>query len=227
MVLSRFLEKNLSALLLGRGRAGRPKWILELGAGRGLVGFSAAAAISSEARRAKEDSEEQNFALPPLERQEIRVALTDLPYCLSALRMSASLNNFVFLQKEGEGTFVPLPDGTVRISIEALDWKCPESSVLFKNRVSLEDVALVVASDVLWLKELVPPFVKTLRFFARRSSAAPLIFIAHQCRSKATDSLFFQELAQQGLKAKRVALDEIPEASLSRAVELLSIEVES
>ena len=198
--------------------------IIELGAGKGLVGLGAAAVLAASAAKATEGPPavpESPVGAPgppgapggPPSAYKCDVLLTDLDYCLKGLRTAVHLNRH-FAQlihltnniqgapmdplegplggaPEGtargplegplgggpEGPTVGAPEGAcgvakgplMRVAVEALDWFCPEKCAAWgplggpPGGPPLRDV-LVVAADVLWLRELVEPFVQTLAF---------------------------------------------------------------
>lgn len=62
------------------------------------------------------------------------------------------------------------PGHRVRVAVEALDWFCPDQCVAWgPSRAPPLQNLLVVAADVLWLRELVEPFVQTLAFLFSNS----------------------------------------------------------
>lgn len=236
VVLLRFLEEELGDLLGPRARAGLAPLVVELGAGRGLVGLGAAAILTALA--AQGDTPEDATGLP--RRHSCHILLTDLAYCLANLRAAVALNKHFAVtlpslgapQTPGEclGS-MDAPEGVgeegprAGISVEALDWFCPEKCTAWgPDGGPPLRTSLVVAADVLWLKELVEPFVRTLAFFAGSAAGsqpenidqghvttergqAPLIIVAHQTRSASVDSIFFSLLQTYGLSAEPLAYD--------------------
>jgi predicted nicotinamide N-methyase len=89
-----------------------------------------------------------------------------------------------------------------------VDWHHPKGSL-----VALPPADIILAADVVWVEELVAPFVNTLSLAlqsARASTAQgesekAYVLLCHKTRSHHTDKLLLQELASHGL-----ALQEIP-----------------
>ncbi|OEH76520.1 hypothetical protein cyc_05108 [Cyclospora cayetanensis] len=256
VVLLRFLEKRLEGLLgtpemAPKGDCARvPPLIIELGAGKGLVGLGAAAIVTAITAKAelhthKAKSQVKAFLAPrgPLP-HACHVLLTDLDYCVAGLREAVQLNqHFADLLPSIEAFDEVLdycqatrcpekPLGAAQgpragVVAEVLDWSCPEKcNALGPRGISAKRTPrrplLVVAADVLWLRELVEPFVRTLAFFLTPREmrwdfkvppkgspvSAPedstLIIVAHQSRSQPVDSLFFSLLRAWGLYAERL-----------------------
>lgn len=117
-----------------------------------------------------------------------RVILTDLAYTMETLKDSVERNREVL---RGE------------VECVALDWMAPPDAD------ALGPVDIVLASDVVWVQELIVPFVSTLARFAAPmpGRAAPQVLLSHQTRTTAGDEALFRELRAQGLHA-----DEVPTA---------------
>eukprot|EP01066_Platyproteum_vivax_P015564 Platyproteum_vivax@DN6863_c0_g1_i2.p1 len=131
------------------------KRVLELGAGKGLAGLSAALLGASY------------------------VALSDQPYCQSQLQASIQLN------------------GLRSAEAWVLDWNRPKESIL-----SLYKFDVILAADVVWLENLVKPLASTISHFFNGSDPPPLVLMAIQTRSLATDSAFSAALATHSLRLK-------------------------
>eukprot|EP01060_Flectonema_neradi_P014044 TRINITY_DN20763_c0_g1_i1.p1 TRINITY_DN20763_c0_g1~~TRINITY_DN20763_c0_g1_i1.p1 ORF type:complete len:250 (+),score=47.17 TRINITY_DN20763_c0_g1_i1:52-801(+) len=138
------------------------KKVLEMGSGTGLAGLCIASTGS-------------------------HVMLTDLqPVVEDVLKDNIQLNrsletNSAIPKSLWGTTSIPVGDGTA--SAKALNWCKPLTSQL--NSEDLSDIAYVVASEVVWLKELVEPFCQTLTGLLELPSHPTAIVV---CRDRATDS---------------------------------------
>lgn len=157
---------------------------LELGAGTALVGMTASVLGSP------------------------RVLLTDLNYTLPNVRRSVAANAAQF-------------KGVVEVA--ELDW-CVARSVAspvpahapthtrtrtqqlacrFHPAAAALDVRgtrLVVGADIVWVDSLIPALVATMAHIADAADAPVLFLVAHQTRSRASDALFFAQLAAAGFE---------------------------
>lgn len=111
------------------------------------------------------------------------VYLTDLPYTLPTLQETIELNSGV-----AKGKVMAVP----------LDWTAPDDSY--------EDVDLILASDVVWVHELIDPLVNVLKHLTNRPDP-PLVILSHQTRSTASDEAFFGSLSDT-FNIKQVPTDE-------------------
>lgn len=116
------------------------------------------------------------------------VYLTDLAYTLNNTAGNAAANA------------AALGDADVRTA--ELDWTRPALPP------GLAHVDVIVAADVVWVTELIPPLVRTLAFLCGRALAhtprPPVVLLAHQTRSRAGDELLFRLLAASGFAAAEV-----------------------
>jgi len=108
-----------------------------------------------------------------------KVLLTDLNYTLDNVRENVKLNHLEEI-----------------VDVFELDWMKETDSGRLKG------VELVVAADVVWVEELVIPFVNTLKSIWELSR--PEIFIAHQTRAIRTDALLFDRLQQAGFRWEKL-----------------------
>ncbi|KAI8899379.1 putative methyltransferase-domain-containing protein [Globomyces pollinis-pini] len=141
LVLAKYLERNQSYLDLSN------KSVIEIGAGRGIVGLSCA-------------------VLGPKS-----VVLTDVEPIIPTLMKSISLNKLS------------------NITASALDWN--------DNAGINQKFDLILASDVVWVYELIEPLVFTLKNLTHATST---ILLSHQSRSTRADVHLFELLTQHGFK---------------------------
>lgn len=102
------------------------------------------------------------------------VVLTDLPYSLKWCSESIALNNGALAQEHSS------------VRVEALDWFAPPS-------VDLNRWDVILAADVVWLVELVPPFVRTLEVLAPLGSSTSIVF-SYQRRGADADTELWSRL---------------------------------
>eukprot|EP00927_Polykrikos_kofoidii_P077413 TRINITY_DN74352_c0_g1_i1.p1 TRINITY_DN74352_c0_g1~~TRINITY_DN74352_c0_g1_i1.p1 ORF type:complete len:384 (-),score=51.98 TRINITY_DN74352_c0_g1_i1:90-1241(-) len=138
--------------------------VLELGAGRGLAGFSA---VRLGARR---------------------TVVTDLPYCLEALREGAVLNGFrlsdVQTSDEVESS------GASAVEVATLDWEKPGD---FLNARPVGSFGVILAADVVWLLELVEPLVNALSAICENHREAQVL-VVHQTRASNVEIAFLDAM---------------------------------
>lgn len=231
VVLLRFLDENLESLLESQQQAflKPPPIVVELGAGRGLVGLGTAAILTALASKRAQIQQAEGET----HSHSCRVLLTDLDYCLESLHETVAFNRHFAMAPSSVG-FPALADNKVpmgaahdvsekpraEVAVEPLDWFCPEKCYGWgMDKAAFLSPSLIVAADILWLRELVQPFVHTLAFFLGRGTGnsrkllntathqAPLIIVAHQSRCSSVDSLFFATLKACGLRAEPLAYE--------------------
>ncbi|KAF4038680.1 Lysine methyltransferase [Phytophthora infestans] len=170
VVLAKYLEYQRRSNIAGSR-------VIELGAGTGLVGISAALL---EARQ---------------------VILSDLSYVVDNLA-----KNIAETMKLAENTGRPI---TSDVSTQVLDW--------FNPPTDLGDIDFLLASDVVWVEELIPPLVATFDTLLRHSSVKTRILMSYQKRSIMSDRLLFSELKRYNLVKTRVPAASLhPEFSTDR-----------
>eukprot|EP00416_Gambierdiscus_australes_P043287 CAMPEP_0171101066 /NCGR_PEP_ID=MMETSP0766_2-20121228/53885_1 /TAXON_ID=439317 /ORGANISM="Gambierdiscus australes, Strain CAWD 149" /LENGTH=308 /DNA_ID=CAMNT_0011561023 /DNA_START=136 /DNA_END=1062 /DNA_ORIENTATION=+ len=160
VALSKVLEHN-TQLIEGRR-------VLELGAGRGIVGLSASLLGAR------------------------RVTLTDLEYCLETLQEGVLLNGLAGESCAHDASALREGPNVSSISVAELDWSEPEKFFLRRDGEKAYDV--VLAADVVWLLELVEPLVRTFRTICENSSAAEVL-VVHQTRSRTVEAAFLAAMA--------------------------------
>lgn len=123
------------------------------------------------------------------------VILTDLPYALENVRAAVTRNALAF--RGG------------RVTVGVLDWLRPDTCDI----AGVRDADLIVASDVVWVSELIEPLVATLAHLSAPSARTagappPTVLIAHQTRSTSGDAAFFAALARSGFLVAEVPREE-------------------
>jgi hypothetical protein len=83
------------------------------------------------------------------------------------------------------------------VSVEELDWRKPS--------IESSKFDLVLASDVVWLSELVGPLVDCIRKLLNGSN---VMLLAHQQRSAGVDAEFFDCLTKKGLAFEKIDFDD-------------------
>ncbi|CAI5744107.1 unnamed protein product [Peronospora destructor] len=157
VVLAKYLEYQRRDDLAG-------KKVVELGAGTGLVGISAALLGAQQ------------------------VILSDLDYVVDNLA-----NNVAETMKLAAHAGRPVD---CDVSTRVLDW--------FNPPINLGDIDFLLASDVVWIEELIPPLVTTFDTLLRHSAVKTEILMSYQKRSIVSDQLLFSELKRYNLVKTRV-----------------------
>ena len=73
-----------------------------------------------------------------------------------------------------------------RIEVQVLDW--------FQKPQLDGPIDIVIASDVVWLAELIDPLVTTIKRLIERQSSPLVVYMSYQSRSIAADNKLFQAL---------------------------------
>ncbi|KAG1709283.1 hypothetical protein DVH05_019926 [Phytophthora capsici] len=157
VVLAKYLEHKRREDIAG-------KRIVELGAGMGLVGISAALLGAKQ------------------------VILSDLDYVVDNLAKNVAET----IKLEASFGRSIKSD----ISTRVLDWLSPPTN--------LGDIDFLLASDVVWVEELIPPLVATFDTLMRHSTANTRVLMSYQKRSIVSDRLLFSELEHYNLVKSRV-----------------------
>ncbi|KAG7382283.1 hypothetical protein PHYPSEUDO_005071 [Phytophthora pseudosyringae] len=170
VVLAKYLEHQRRDDIAGSR-------VVELGAGTGLVGISAALLGARQ------------------------VILSDLDYVVVNLA-----ENVAETMKLAARTGRPVDSD---ISTRVLDW--------FNPPTDLGDIDFLLASDVVWVEELIPPLVATFDTLLRHSTVKTRILMSYQKRSIISDRLLFSELERRHLVKTRVPTTRLhPEFSTDR-----------
>ncbi|KAL3672819.1 hypothetical protein V7S43_002108 [Phytophthora oleae] len=157
VVLAKYLEHQRRSDIVGRR-------IVELGAGTGLVGISAALLGARQ------------------------VILTDLDYVVDNLTKNVAKTIKL------EASFGRSIESD--ISTRVLNW--------FNPPTNLGDIDFLLASDVVWVEELIPPLVATFDTLMRHSTVNTRVLMSYQKRSIVSDRLLFSELERCNLVKSRV-----------------------
>ena len=105
-----------------------------------------------------------------------QVCLTDIEDALPALEANVNLNRSLV----GE-----------RISVEHCDWTKPNDAIVNGTW------DIVLATDVVWLEELVDPFINTLYRIVKKNPKC-IILMSYQSRTRRVDEMLFDGLAAKG-----------------------------
>jgi len=117
------------------------------------------------------------------------VCLTDLQEVLD------SLNRNVYANASLVGD---------RVSVTACDWTRPSEGVLGAPW------DLVIATDVVWLEDLVEPFINTLDAISNKNPNC-VILMSYQSRTRRVDDMLFLGLSERGFATQAVpALEKEP-----------------
>ena len=115
------------------------------------------------------------------------VYLTDVDEALEELQLNLELNEKVL--------------GKDRVRIRPCDWtRCRDEAVL--KEFSFD---LVIATDCVWLADLVQPFVDTLEVIFQRNPKC-ICLMSHQHRTTKVDDMLFGLLRQKHIESCRVPL---------------------
>ncbi len=106
------------------------------------------------------------------------VTLTDLEYALPGCRRTVAAN---------AAALAALP-GPPAVAVAALDWFAPPADASY---------TVILAADVVWLTELVAPFVRTLAALCPHGGGQTVL-LSYQRRGKDADAALWAELARHG-----------------------------
>uniref|UniRef100_K3X793 FAM86 N-terminal domain-containing protein n=1 Tax=Globisporangium ultimum (strain ATCC 200006 / CBS 805.95 / DAOM BR144) TaxID=431595 RepID=K3X793_GLOUD len=167
IVLAKYLEHTRAADIKGAR-------ILEVGAGTGLVGLSAALLGAKH------------------------VILTDLEYTMENLQRNAA-ETMANAHRTDDGDDDTTDAGTAavgEVTTQVLDW--------FDPPTTMGSLDFVLASDVVWVEELIPPLVQTFDVLLRSSQAPTTVLMSYQKRSIVSDQLLFSELEKHHLVKRKI-----------------------
>ena len=154
------------------------KNVMEIGAGTGFVGL---AAVHCNANN---------------------VLLTDLNYCIENIQMNVDKNKHLWRLHHHQQKMNPFD----HVSVFELDWFNPEGSLLKFNKLKENTVDVVIGTDVIWIKELVPILVNTLEYLYENvmDKEHGIIIIAEQIRSSLVSELFWKLIKTKGFDRIRM-----------------------
>ncbi|TMW66775.1 hypothetical protein Poli38472_014087 [Pythium oligandrum] len=134
-----------------------------------------------------------------------QVLLTDLAYTMDNLARNVELTGQHAQQIKA------------RVQPVELDW--------FQPRSDLGDFDLILASDVVWVEELVRPLVQTLQTLVRNSQRSTRVLMSHQTRSVLTDERLFRELEAHGFQRRLVPTAELHPDFVSDRIRVWELEL--
>jgi len=142
-----------------------------------------------------------------------QVILTDLAYVLENIEKNLALNRS-WISEEG-----------AQIAVLKLDWTEKD----LDKRVLESKVSFIVAADVVWVPELIEPFVATLRKVVdSNKESLRRILISHQTRALRTDQLFFDNLKKYGFPSWRtLSIEQLHPEFVSKRIKILEIGFDS
>ena len=119
------------------------------------------------------------------------VVLTDLPYTLKTIQ--GNVDATLKLWKSTTTTTTTTPN----IEVTALDWTDLPST--------MPSYDTVLSADCVWIPDLVPAFVNTLKHLRSYSKSKHFrVLLSHQTRSHLTDRLLFSSLESNDFKIKKL-----------------------
>jgi predicted nicotinamide N-methyase len=134
-----------------------------------------------------------------------RVWLTDLEYALGNAALNVARNAAYA--------------GHVCTCLE-LDWVAPARGLA---ALAGEQIDLAVAADVIWVPELVAPFVSALRAVCIAHPELREVLLAHQTRALRTDELLFEELDRAGFAREALPAEVMHPRFASRLVRVFRL----
>ena len=153
--------------------------ILELGTGTGFVGLSAMLCNAQS------------------------VVLSDLEYCTENIQQNVDKNGILWdlwndrnQSKDSNSKKKKVENPMDKVEVMELDWFQCEKSM--KDHDGIIDV--VIGSDVIWIKELVPALIDTLQYLYeyKMDKEHGVLIIAAQVRSKLVSDLFWNLMSSKG-----------------------------
>ena len=155
------------------------KKVMELGSGTGLVGLSA---LHCDAKN---------------------VWMTDKRYCIENIRRNVRKNEIIWGLQHEDGTESPFE----RVSVFELDWMKHRESLLKYGKLEEHGVDVVIGSDIIWVKDLVPFLVETLQYLFENvlHQKHGIAIIAEQMRSNIVSDLFWNMVHSKGFQRNIVS----------------------
>ncbi|KAF1318257.1 putative n2,n2-dimethylguanosine trna methyltransferase, partial [Globisporangium splendens] len=143
------------------------------------------------------------------------VVLTDLEYTMENLKrnVAETLAN-VGRGGDDEGTDAAT-EAIGEVTTQVLDWFDPPTSV--------GSVDFVLASDVVWVEELIPPLVQTFDVLLRSSQVPTTVLMSYQKRSIVSDQLLFSELEKHNLAKRKIPSSELHPGFTSERIDVWEI----
>jgi predicted nicotinamide N-methyase len=129
------------------------------------------------------------------------VILTDLEYTMENLARNAARNRHTH--------------GLTSLNTKVLDW--------FNPPENLGDVDLILASDVVWVEDLIPPFVRTLYTLSVHSSRPTSILMSYQKRSIVSDQILFHQLQLHGFQVDLIPHEQLHPEYVSDRIDVYRI----
>lgn len=115
--------------------------------------------------------------------------LTDLEYTMANLERNVAMTMAKTSSIHGA------------ISTRVLDWFAPP--------LDMGNLDLILASDVVWVEELIAPLVQTMATLVRQSTTPVTILMSYQRRSIHSDEILFQELERHQFQKLKVSTNEL------------------
>lgn len=163
------------------------KNVLELGTGTGFVGLCT---VYCDAKN---------------------VYLTDLDYCIKNIQINVDKNRFIWdlnhnhNKKQCEIIKNPFDN----VNVFELDWLNYKQSLLkYNGIINKNSIDLIIGSDIIWIKELVPYLVNTLEYLYENilnHKENGIMVIAEQIRSNPVSKLFWSLIKEKGFNKHRIS----------------------
>lgn len=129
-----------------------------------------------------------------------KVYLTDLAYALENTRENVEKNE-------------ALKD---RVEVFPLDW----TAEIQDERAVGGQLTHILAADVIWIPELVVPFVNTLERLAKANANLQKILFAHQTRALRTDEMLWAELRSRGFEIIEISAEKYHPEFMSKRIKI-------
>lgn len=184
---------------------GRPRTILEIGAGCGMLGLALHKAFELGIIRDGEDSDRRNGA-------PSRVILTETNEVMDNLRKNLERN----YPKDGEvaqNTGNNSIKDSNELSVEELDWtRCEEDCA--KAEIKAGSVDCIVGTDVVFSTRFVRPMLETMRFLSHSHTT---VYLCLQERCRDSHELLLGEAIHYGFRVEDISETVYNDAKLSHS----------